>query len=393
MFIDKLFNKVSFAFSKKPLISLFFLFIIWRISLFLLAFLGPSLIPVWGNRFPYVQEQLISTKLPYWLWSWGNFDGVHYLTIAKTFYSAYYTQTFFPFYPLLVRIFAKTIFFNNFLVSSLFISNISFILSLYFFRKLLILDRYKNYLSWIFIFLLLFPTSFYFGSIYSEGLFLLLIFASFYFARTKKWFLSALFGILASATRLFGVFLLFALLTEYFIQNKGKKKEIKPIFFISLIPLGLLFYMIYLGIKFQDPLLFWHAQPAFGAERLGSGVILLPQVIFRYLKILVTVNFKTIPFWNSLFELVSFLFAVSLLVIAHLKRIRLSYLVFSWLSLITPSLTGTFSSMPRYILVIFPIYMVLGSLKSSWLKFTLLVINMVILIISVILFTRGYWLS
>lgn len=378
---------------KNSTAKILILFIIWRSLLFFLAYLGPSIIKEWGNRFPYAAEQLISTKLPYWIWSWGNFDGVHYLTIAKSFYSAYYTQTFFPLYPLIVRFIAKLLLFDNYLIAALLFSNISFLICLFIFRKLLHLDKYDRGTIWIIIFLLLFPTSFYFGSIYTESFFLVLIFASFYFARTQRWFLSGLLGAFASGTRLFGIFLFFSLLIEYFIQYKDKKKDLKPIFFISMIPLGLLFYMLYLGVKFQDPLLFWHAQPAFGAGRLGSGIILLPQVIFRYLKILVTVSFKTLPFWNSLFELACFLYAVIILIVAHLKRIRLSYLVFSWFSLITPSLTGTFSSMPRYILVIFPIYMVLGSLKSNLLKFILLTVNMVILIISVILFTRGYWLS
>lgn len=378
---------------KNNIAKILILFIIWRSLLFFIAYLGPSIIKEWGNRFPYSAEQLISTKLPYWIWSWGNFDGVHYLTIAKSYYSAYYTQTFFPLYPLIVRFIAKSLLFDNYLIAALLFSNISFLICLFIFRKLLHLDKYNSETIWIIIFLLLFPTSFYFGSIYTEGFFLLLIFASFYFARTKKWFLSAFFGILASATRLFGSFLLFAILIEYLTQYKGKRKEVKPIIFISLIPLGLLIYMVYLNIKFGDPLLFWHAQPAFGAERLGSGIILPPQVIFRYLKILFTVSFKTLPFWNSLFELICFLYAIIILIVAHLKRVRLSYLVFSWFSLITPSLTGTLSSMPRYILVVFPIYIILGTLKNRFLKFILLGINIVILIMSVILFTRGYWLS
>ena len=392
MFIDKLFNKVSFIFSKKPLIYLLSLFFIWRVSLLLLAFLGPSLIPVWGDRFPYVQEQLVFSKLPYWLWSWGNFDGVHYLTIAKTFYSAYYTQTFFPFYPLLVRIFAKTIFFNNFLVSGLFISNISFILCLYFFRKLFILDGYKNYLSWIFIFLLLFPTSFYFGSIYSESLFLMLIIGSLYLARQNKWFYSIIFGIIASATRLMGIFILPALIYEYVLQNR-KKTRLTRILPFFLIPLGLVSYMVYLKIKFADPLLFWHVQPVFGAQRLGSGIILPPQVIYRYIKIFLSVNISSLAFLNAFFEFFMFILGIILLVRAHRLKVRLSYLIFSWPCLILPSLTGTLSSMPRYILICFPIFIVLGIIRNKFIKLLILLFSFCLLSLSTILFTRGYWVG
>lgn len=383
----KSFSKVNF------IGNILLIFLVWRFILFFIAYIGPFVVREWGNRFPYAKEHLISTSLPYWIWSWGNFDGVHYLTIAKSFYSAYYTQTFFPFYPLTIRFLAKLLF-NNYFISAFIIANLSFLASLFIFRKLLLLDKYSDkFIFWVIIFLLFFPTSFYFGSIYTESLFLLFVVTSFYFAREKKWLFAGFVGMFAAATRLLGLFLFFALLVEYFFQNQAKKKTITPLFFISLIPLGLIFYMIFLKIKFDDSLLFWHAQPAFGAERLGRGIIFPPQVIFRYFKILITVDFKTLPFWNALFELVSFLFAVLMLVIAHIKKIRLSYLVFAWLSLITPVLTGTLSSMPRYILIVFPIFIVFGFLKKVWLKFVILVLSGIILTIAVILFTRGYWLS
>lgn len=381
-------------FLKKKLFLIILLFLAWRINLFFISYLGPLLIDKWGNRFPYSEELLISTKLPYWLWSWGNFDGVHYLTIAKSFYSAYFTQTFFPLYPLLIRFVSKLIFFNNDFVSAFFISNTFFLCSLFLFSKLIRLNGYGKNLTWILLFYIFFPTSYYFGSIYTESLFILLIFASFYFAHKKRWLIASVCGILASATRLFGILMIFALLTEYLIQYKNKKKPIRPLIYIfCLVPLGLVAYSYYLKVAFGDSLLFWHAQPAFGAERIGAGIILPFQVIYRYIKILLSVNIKTLAFWNALFEISSFLFAFFILLLGHKKKIRLSYLVFSWLSLILPSLTGTFSSMPRYILTIFPIYIVLGTINNKILKFSIIIINELILVIATILFTRGYWVA
>jgi len=77
------------------------LFITWRLSLFLIAFVSIFLITKFGARFPYVDRVLEITNLPSWIWGFGNFDGVHYLRIAQNGYTSDYSQAFFPLFPLL----------------------------------------------------------------------------------------------------------------------------------------------------------------------------------------------------------------------------------------------------------------------------------------------------
>ena len=130
------------------------------------------------------------------------------------------------------------------------------------------------------ILLLVFPTSFYFAAIYTESLFLFLVLSSFYLCRQKKWWWAALAAMLASAVRITGIFLLPVLLIELveqqkyvwpqlsqFFTRKNLGKLTKIIFgspLIYLIPLGLVSYMIYLQVYFNDALYFWHAQEVFG---------------------------------------------------------------------------------------------------------------------------------
>src|SRR4030066_1349403 len=78
-------------------------FLSWRITLFVVAFLSIYFLPVFGGRFPYVDRVLEITHLPYWVWGFGNFDGVHYLRIAQDGYLAQYSQAFFPVFPILIR--------------------------------------------------------------------------------------------------------------------------------------------------------------------------------------------------------------------------------------------------------------------------------------------------
>src|SRR3989338_11073097 len=172
------------------IISIFFF---WRVFLFFVAWTGEKFLP-FSPRFPYSDLLLITSHLPSWLWSFANFDGVHYLTIAKSSYSAQFTQVFFPLYPILVGIISKLFPILNLITVGLIVSNLSFFLSLEIFFKLLKLDYKKSDIKIILLFLISFPTSFYFGSFYSESVFLFFILCSFYLARTKRWWLSGFFG-------------------------------------------------------------------------------------------------------------------------------------------------------------------------------------------------------
>lgn len=392
-------------------------FLIWRIALFFIAAFGGNFLD-FVPRFPYADVFLFPSKLPQWFWSFANFDGVHYLTIAKSGYSAQFTQVFFPLYPILIAILSTILPFNKILIG-LFISNIFFVAMLFMLVKLLALDFKSNLIITVLLILISFPTSFYFGSLYTESFFVFLVLGSFYSARTNRWWLAGVFGALAGATRFVGIFLLPALLWEWNqqhskykisnIKNTNKKSNIikrtinflltiiistlrSPVLYI--VPIGLISYMVYLFIKHNDPLYFWHVQPVFGAFRSGSGIVLLPQVFFRYARMIVTVSPSSPAFFNAAFELLATLVAIVLLLIAQMKKVRISYLIFSWLAVLTPTFTGTLSSMPRYILVAFPIYIALAlQLHTKMATILTVFVSCILLSLLVILFTSGRWVA
>ncbi len=183
--------------SKKILKWLIIIFVFWRLGLQLIVWLGGKIIP-----------QLVDYLGPL---PWANFDGIHYLLIAQNDYGLY-QQAFFFLYPFLIRWLSN--FTHNYLFSGLLISHLAFFGALFFLYKLLVLDYSPKLVKIAIIFLLVFPTSFFFAAVYTESLFFFLILATFYFARLKKWWLAGVFGGLASATRLVGIFLLPALILE-----------------------------------------------------------------------------------------------------------------------------------------------------------------------------------
>ena len=370
---------MKFPIFNNAIITLIVAFIAWRSFLFLIASYSPLFISNFGDRFPY-KAIIANFNLPYPVWTFANFDGVHYIRIAQDCYEQEFTQAFFPLYPILIKLFSY-ITFGNFLLSSLVISNVSFLAGLILFYRM-INDIYDHKIAmWSVTFLLAFPTSFYFGSAYSESLFFLLVISYFYLIYKKRIILASLLGAFASAARIIGVFLVFSIKPRFKIPN------ILP---FLVIPTGILSYMLYLTLVFKNPFYFISAQQVFGQERSVQGIVLLPQVVWRYIKIIVTA--QGVPLLNSIFELSSTILVLTLLFFAY-KKVKGEWLIFSLAAVLIPTLSGTLASMPRYILVAFPMYIILAQIKSTVIKTIILSIFFILLVVLTALFTRGYWIA
>ena len=383
-------------------------FFLWRAALFFVAFLAVYLIPVYGARFPYADSALQITRLPNWIWSFGGFDGVHYLRIAQSGYNvAVYYPAFFPVFPILVRFFSilipKNPLLNTaiyvdpaFFYSGIILANLFFLIALYFLYKLFRLD-YNQKVSWLaLILLLIFPTSFYLGSIYTESLFLLLSVLVLYESRKRNFLLAGLFCAMASATRIVGVLLASVILIELFIAiKKGEikingKKFIFSVLGVIISVSGVAIYMFYLWRNFDNPIYFITAQQYFGAQRSGT-LILLPQVIYRYIKIFMNIPVLSLNFFNAALEFIVTLGSLTILVV-YFKKIRISYWVFIFLALIVPTFSGSFSSMPRYVLSAFPLLPVLAIGLGKYTKLVM-TLSIILAIILLSLFIRGYWVA
>jgi len=328
------------------------------------------------------------------LYPFGNFDAVYYLLIAAEGYTI--NAGFFPLFPLLIRI--LTFPFGNILPFSLVqyftaitLVSVLFLVSLFLFYKLVKLDYKENIAIGSIIFLLVFPTSFFFSALYSESLFLFLSLLAFYLARKKKWFWAGITGALLSSTRLVGIAIWPALLYEYFKENKNKI-NIKTLSLL-LPPLGLISYVIYNFYKWGNPFYFIAAQGNFQNNRTVDSIILFPQTIFRYVKILFSVNPNIYEWWVALSELGFFVFAIALFCVAWKKRIRASYLIFGILCFLIPASSGTFSGLPRYVVVIFPIFMALALVKNKAFKLVYLTTSLAMLFIFFMLFSKGYFIA
>jgi hypothetical protein len=290
------------------------LVVFWRLVLLLGLGLGLWALSETNFSFPYARARLVG-RGPVTVWEWGNFDGVHYLQIAERGYVDEFSQALFPVYPLVARGVAG-IFGWDTLVAGLAVSNVSLVAGLGVWAKWATeyLGLRSESLPRLMWYVVLFPASFFFGAMYTESVFLLLSGWCIYAAYKKEWWWAGVAGGLASATRLVGIFLLPAAVLIW-RQQGGRRQERewrgwvkgwlrlpKP---VGLIALGLVAYMVYLWISVGDPIYFVHVQPDFSAHRSVSELAWLPQVVWRYMKMLVTVPVKSTAYFTLVLELVT----------------------------------------------------------------------------------------
>ena len=351
-------------------------FIIWRVVL-CLAELASFVIPVYSQTYMGI--------IP-----WANTDGLNYVRIAQWGYG-HLNEAFFPLYPLLIR--------GIHFIIPVPLETIGVVVSATcFFIGLCVLYGIVAKISvkqarWMILCILSFPTAFFFTAVYTESLFFLLVVLVLYFSNKKKWFLAGMCVGLASATRMVGI------CTAIFVLYELWKTKYRPRFFdivgILAMPIGLFSYMYYLFKNYGDPLRFIHIQALYEINRSVGHFIFLPQVIWRYLKILVLAVGKPtmVAYGVSIVELMLTMGAFFLLYYGWKKKVKLSYLLYSFVVLVIPTLTGTLTSMPRYILTVIPLFIILTYIKRNTVKYALIGIFFILQLVSVMLYLRGWFIA
>jgi len=198
---------------------------------------------------------------------------------------------------------------------------------------------------------------------------------------------------LASGTRLVGIFIAPAILWEFWENQKQKKDYLKAALLTLMSIIGFLLFCLYLDENFNDPFFFAKVQNSFGASRQTDKLILIHQVVWRYLKMMLTIRKNNLLLFSISQEFVFSIVTLGILIWGIIKKLRKSYLIYSFLSFILPTLTGNFSSMPRYVSLIFPIYFILASIKKPKIRWLILTFFLTLLIIDTALFLRGFWVA
>lgn len=323
---------------------------------------------------------------------WLNFDGRNYLEIAQNGYTRNFKldlRVFFPLYPVLARVLSLNLVINPILVG-LGISILALLGSVIVFNKLLIQEKVgeKNRFK-ILLLLFLFPTSFYLLSFYTESLFLLLVLLSFYFMNRKNFVAASIFAGFATATRVTGLTLLPPL---FFIAYQYYKKHKKFPWSTLVSPLGLIFYFLYIQLTTGRAMSIIDKQKDWN-KPIG---MLGPWYAIRdgFLKFIYGSSITRGDFFGrsmEIIEFISLIFLIAVLVFSF-KKIKIHYWLYLFFSTLLILFSGVLSSIHRYILVMFPIYMFLGTSNKKYF-YLICILSFIVLIYLSALFLRGYWVA
>jgi hypothetical protein len=334
---------------------------------------------------------------------WNRWDTNWYARIVDQGYSftpgERNTVAFFPLYSLLMSIIKPII--GNTVAAGLLISNAAFLVALIF-LYLLTEAKFENQTTAgrTVFYIASFPTAFFFTAAYTESLFLLLSIAAVYAAHQRHWGWAVICGTLCAATRSFGVFIWLVVMQEWLAMHAwtvgtirepdtwqklvtALKTDFHTFIMICLIPFGLFIYMIYLTINFGDPFAFWTTQIGWGRTSIGPIATILRDINF--------VIAGNLPYFTYL-NILAF-FVVLGLCIPIGKQLGAGYALYCLLSILLPVFSST-ESMIRYILVLFPVFMVLGRWgRQVWVDRMWRIICLPFLALFTALFVKGVFIG
>lgn len=393
------------------MIVVYFVFIIFQ---FVLSSVVSVLTPWWRAGYTFEESQF-AVHFARWIGVHANFDGVHYMKISSDGY-ALYQHAFFPLYPALMHVVNLLTKIGPFF-AGLIISLVSFWVVVFVWDKVFrqvgdVQLRFGRYqVSRALLLLLISPCAFFFTTIYTESLFMALLGAYVYAILNKKYFFAAVIGYFLGLTRFAGFFV-FLIPLVIAIYDYLKTKHVSPRSLLPIISpgLGLVTYMLYLWYTIGQPLEFIYAQRGFGNSR-STSIILLPQVLYRYIKILL-LSKVDFGYFVAVFELGMFLLVFATLAIflyrllvsvrkskpffQNMDRngvVMVALVTFSFANLILPSLSGTLGSIPRYVLASIALPLLISKTWSSKLRWAYVGISILLHIASALSFYLGYFVS
>jgi hypothetical protein len=324
---------------------------------------------------------------------WGRWDAEHYIGIATSGYSGT-EPAFFPLYPMLI--FLAGTFTGNHLIAGLLISNAASFFALLYLYKLVEHEFNRHVAHRAVFYVSIFPTAIFFSAVYTESLFLCLSVASFFYIRERRWVLAGLCGAFAALTRVEGVLLAVPFVIEWAIALYEARGDffkwpldtiVKPLAGLALIPLGLAAYMAYLWVLRGDPLYFSHVQAHWG--RYLSP----PWVSFHHAYQLITGNYAAQTIANQLLEVTFTVLMLAVLVIGF-RRLRASYIAYMAVSILVPLSTSSLMSMPRFALVLFPMFALFGLWGAKPTVHNIIVaFSLPLLGLFTVLFADWYWVA
>lgn len=312
-----------------------------------------------AGRVTMVQTH-VSPKVYPFTSMWSRWDAGWYVGIAEHGYRFSPGQpsnrAFFPIYPALIRltrVFLRSHTAAAWLRSGIIVSNAALVVASAYLFALVKFEFDAPTARRAVLYLLIFPTTFFFSAVYSESVFLAFTVASFYYARKREWWLAGAVGCAAALSRPPGFVIAVGLAAEYLLQCEFDWRKIRLSALAVALPvvaLAVFFAFLHYAEGSADTVV--QAQSAWGLRLQPQWRTLAP--FFQ----------QGLAVKGTTTDLGFTLFFVALVIWAAC-RLRFSYAVFSIVYLLFITLWGSLESIPRYGLGLFPVVILLALFGRS----------------------------
>ena len=334
-----------------------------KIASFLIAVWAFRLLPFcqrcWWVNFLYPRPQELK-----WFSVFKTWDGQHYLYLSQQGYvPEQMSNAFFPLWPWLIRAGTTLVGGNSLLVAMVLAHVFSLVVLVLFYK--LVRHLYSARMAFrAGVLLLTFPTAFYLHLPYSEALFLCLVVGGIYALVRRRWLWAAGLWYLMPLARVQGMLMIVPLIVEMVVSHrKARRISMLPYMFVGgAFMLGVATYFLFMQLGTGS----WNggfAALKFYGNYYSLSLLLKPWewVRLNFLESFLVLHGYRFSVIDRLF------FAVFLLVLALGWR-RMGKMLMSVMMVLglVVALSGTFTSYPRYLLVVFPMYIVLARVLGRW---------------------------
>ena len=274
------------------------------------------------------------------------------------------TVVFYPLYPALCRLVSEVLRVDV-IDAMLLVANLAALTAIFLLFKL-VRERFGDRKGLATVAMIsFFPSSVFLSAGYTESVALLLMVSFFLAVGRERFLAAAIFAGLAVATRSSGIVLLPVLLWEVWRCRSPRQFLIEAVPLSIVATSGLWLYIVYLGFAFGHPLAFADGQAAFHGNTTMSARLLSALTLEPFGKLnLSDISPAGLDQWFTLLFIL-------LIVCSWSAGISRGQTLFAALVLMLPYLTlsggpAGFTSMARFNIVSFPLFVVMALLTDRW---------------------------
>jgi hypothetical protein len=356
----------------------------WLVSGWVLA--ASALLFVFGTKSYQLLEDKRIAGLSGWLELWNRWDSDQYLHLAQFGYTTEneWKAWLYPLFPWCVRLVAWIV--GNHVISGLIVSGTALLIGAILLRRLVETDFGPEIALRSVWFFLIFPTAYFLHVPYTESLFLALILGSVLAARRERWWLAGMLGGLSWMTRASALVLLPTLAVEAVHQFWTTRRWNWRWLWIALVPLGFAVYLLLNWKISSEPFAFLKLRKGL-FDISGSWPWVGARGNITHLSWRSPAEAEMIGTQELYFTALGLICTIE----AWLK-LRPTYAVWitgSWLLVVSATFI---ESMPRYMLTMFPVFILFALLaRSRFWNAIITIWSLLFLALFISLFVRGLW--